>query len=85
MNNKLSTTFIRHCNACFLTLKGFINRFQNFWKLHIFWNLLHQPRHNNILKIISIFEEFLKNMFLKFPSKQSQKQANATCVIPFAH
>jgi hypothetical protein len=85
MNNKLSNTFIKHSNVCFQTQKGFMNRFQNFWKLPILWNCLHQPRHNNILKIIKIFKEFLKTVFLKFPSKQSQKQATSTWVIPFAH
>jgi hypothetical protein len=36
MHLKLSKTFIKHCNACFLTLNGFINRFQKFQKLYIF-------------------------------------------------
>jgi hypothetical protein len=53
MNNKHSKTFIKHYNN--LTLKGFVNKFQNFWKLHIFWNILHKPWHNNILKIILKF------------------------------
>jgi hypothetical protein len=35
MNKKFLKTLIKHCNACFLALKGLINRFQNFWKLHI--------------------------------------------------
>ncbi len=30
MNNKLSKALIKHYNACFLALKGFINRLQNF-------------------------------------------------------
>ncbi len=30
MNNKLSKTLIKHCNACFLALKGLQNRLQNF-------------------------------------------------------
>jgi hypothetical protein len=36
MDNKLSKTLIKHYNACFLALKGIINRLQNFQKLHIF-------------------------------------------------
>ncbi len=28
INNKLSKTLINHCNACFLALKGLINRLQ---------------------------------------------------------
>jgi hypothetical protein len=60
MNNKLSKTLIKHYNAFFLTLKGLINRLQNFWKLLIFWNILHKPLHNNIKKIINTFEEFFE-------------------------
>ncbi len=30
MNNKFSKTFIKHCNACFLTLKGFQIDFKTF-------------------------------------------------------
>ncbi len=30
MNKKFSKAFIKNCNACFLTLKGFINRLQTF-------------------------------------------------------
>ncbi len=30
MKNKPLQTFIKHYNTCFLTLKGLINRFQNF-------------------------------------------------------
>jgi hypothetical protein len=41
-----------------LTLKGFINELQNFWKLHIFWNVLHKPWHNNILKFYKNEEKF---------------------------
>jgi hypothetical protein len=45
---KAFKTLIKHCNVCFLTLKGFTNRFQKNWKLYISWNLLHKPWHNNI-------------------------------------
>jgi hypothetical protein len=48
-----------HYNAYFFTLKKLINRLQNFWQLHIFWNILYYPWHNNN-KIIKIFEFFLK-------------------------
>jgi hypothetical protein len=72
MNNKFSKTLIKHCNAYFLTLKEFINRFQNFWKLHIFSNLLHKPWHNNIKKIIKKFWNFLKNILRNMPSKASK-------------
>jgi hypothetical protein len=82
MNNKLSNTFIKHSNACFQTQKRFMNRFQNFWKLPILWNCLHQPGHNIIWKIIKIFEEFLKNVFLKFPSKQIPKASNFNLCYP---
>jgi hypothetical protein len=86
MNNKLSKTLIKHCNTSFLTLKGFINRLQNFWKLHIFWNLLHKPWHNNIKKIINIFELFFEilNEYLKnITPKVIPKVSGAACVIPF--
>jgi hypothetical protein len=69
---------------CFLALKGLINRLQNFWQLHIFWNFLHKPWHNNIFKIIKKIEFFLKTFQRIFHQKQSEKQVGAACVIPFA-
>jgi hypothetical protein len=68
MNKKLSKTFIIHYNMCFLALKGFINRLQNFWKLHISWNLLHKPWHNNISKKFKNFEKTFED-FLENPQK----------------
>jgi hypothetical protein len=73
MNNNLSKTFIKHCNTCFLAQKWLINRLQNFWQLHIFWNLLHKPWRNNIKIIIKYFEkefeDFLKNILENIPPK----------------
>jgi hypothetical protein len=77
INNKLLKTFIKHYNMCFLAIKWFINKLQFFWKLHIFWNLLHKHWHNNILKIYKkiwrIFEDFLKNIFKNIPPKAIPK------------
>jgi hypothetical protein len=72
MNNKLSKTLIEHYNTCFLTLKGLINRFQNFWNLHIFRNLLHKPWHNDIKKIIKNFEKKIEE-FKEYSRKYSPK------------
>jgi len=43
-----------------LTLKGYINRLQNFWNLYIFWNILHKPWHNNVKIFFQNFEVFWK-------------------------
>jgi hypothetical protein len=42
MNKKLSKTFIKHCNACFLTLKGFVDfkTFENYIYFEIFYRNL---------------------------------------------
>ncbi len=88
MNNKLSKTFIKHCNTCFLTLKGFINRLQNFWQLDIFWNILHKPWHNNIFKIINFFEIFLKlkkNYSKKYSTKRNPKNRRVWFVLSCLH
>jgi hypothetical protein len=60
MNNKFPKTFIKHYNTCFLTLKGLIINFKTFDNYIYIWNLLHKPWHNNIKKIIRIFEKKLK-------------------------
>jgi len=60
MNNKLSKTLFKHCNMCFLALKGLINIFQKIWKLHIFWIFKYKPWHYNFLNI------FKKNIPKKF-------------------
>jgi len=73
MNIKLSKALIKHCNTFFLTLKKLINGLQFFWKVHIFWNSLHKPWHNNIKKNLKIFEkileDFLKNILKNIPQK----------------
>jgi hypothetical protein len=73
MNIKLSKALIKHCNAFFLTRKKLINGLQFFWKVHIFWNFLHKPWHNNIKKNLKIFEEFLENFFKKYSKEYSPK------------
>jgi len=65
MNKNLSKKLIKHCNACFSTVKIFINTFQNCWKLHIFWNILHKPWHNNF----KILEDLKKSMIRNIPPK----------------
>jgi hypothetical protein len=37
MNKKLSKTFIKHCSACFLTLKIDFKIFENYIYLEIFY------------------------------------------------
>ncbi len=74
----------------FHPLKGFINRLQNFWKLHIFWNLFHKPWHNNILKIIKKFEEsfedFLQNILKNILPKIVPKVGGCdSCYLVFTH
>jgi len=67
MTNELSKALIEHCSMCFLALKGLINKLFKNSKLNIFGNLLHQPSHNNMKKILKnfedFFEDFLKNIF----------------------
>jgi hypothetical protein len=76
MNKKLSKTFIKHCNACLLTLKGLINRLQEIWKLYISWNLLHKPwkiiwkKFKDFWKKI---ENFLNNILRNILPKKSLK------------
>jgi hypothetical protein len=85
MNNKLSKSFniVTHV---FKHLKGLINRFQNFWKLNIFWNLLHKPWHNNITKIIlknwKKFEDFFKNILKNTPPKVVPKAGRCNSYYP---
>jgi hypothetical protein len=71
MNNKLSKTLIKHCNECFLALKRLINRLQNFWKLHIFWDFLHKLWYNNFKNFIKIKKNWI--FFLKLKKKISPK------------
>jgi hypothetical protein len=77
MNNKV--------NECLLTLKRLINKLQNFWKLHIFWNILHKPWHNNVFKIIKSFEFFLKTFkeySIKSPFKEIPKVGECNLCYP---
>jgi hypothetical protein len=74
MNKKLSIAFIKHYSACFLAVKVFINRLQNFWKLCIFWNLLHKPWHNNIF-----FKNLIWIFFWRFFKMYSKKYLPKAC------
>jgi hypothetical protein len=85
MNNKLSKAFIKHYNVCFSALKGLINRLQNLWKLHTFWNLLHKPWHNNIFKIMKFFEIFFWKLFKEYSKKYSTKSRWVQLVLSCLH
>jgi hypothetical protein len=85
MNNKLSKALIEHYNTCFLTLKGIINIFQKTWKLHIFWNVLHKPWHNNIKKnyiyFLRMFWGLFKNLLKNDSSKSLTYSFLCICLV----
>jgi hypothetical protein len=86
MNKNLLKTLIKQCNACFLALKGLINRLQNFWKLHLFWDILHKPWYN-IIKILKYFfedflEDFLKNILKNISPKVFLKAIGCSSCYP---
>jgi hypothetical protein len=68
-SQKHSLNIITHV---FLALKGLINRFQNFWKLLIFWNLSHKPWHNHIKNYKKIWRHFWR-LFKEHSKKYSTK------------
>jgi hypothetical protein len=76
---------------CLLTLKWLMNIFQNFWKLCIFWNLLHKPWRNNInfKKIWILFWRFFrkhfKEYFLKCSLKNSPKSKRVWFMLSHLH
>jgi hypothetical protein len=82
MNYKLSKAFIKQYNTCFLAPKWFINQLQFFWKLHIFWNLLHKHWHNNTLKNWRLFWRLFKDFLKNIPPKAIPKASGCNSCYP---
>ncbi len=55
MNKKLSNTFIKHCNVCFLELKGFIIDFKTF-ENYIYFGIFYI--NLDIIIFLKNFENF---------------------------